>query len=134
MLRILHNTKIDFIRLWKQAAIGIALFVLPGLLWIAVSNFRYSIEFTSGTLMQLQFTQPPDVGAVRAALTEGGLGSAEIARLGSNEPREAMPTRKAPVAPKPSAHGSAKCSRSGLVPPPSPCWAARPSVRVSEAS
>ena len=85
MLRILHNTKIDFIRVWKQAAIGIALFVLPGLLWVAVSNFRYSIEFTGGTLMQLQFTDPPDVGAIRATLTEGGLGSAEIATFGGNE-------------------------------------------------
>jgi preprotein translocase subunit SecF len=85
MLRILHNTKIDFIRLWKPAAIGIALFVLPGLLWVAISNFRYSIEFTGGTLMQLEFQQPPDVGAVRAAMTEGGLGSAEIATFGTNE-------------------------------------------------
>lgn len=85
MLRILHHTKIDFIRLWKQAAVGIALFVLPGLLWVGISNFRYSIEFTGGTLMQLEFTQQPDVGAVRAALTEGGLGSAEIATFGANE-------------------------------------------------
>ena len=85
MLRILHNTKIDFIRLWKPAAIGIALFVLPGLLWVAISNFRYSIEFTGGTLMQLEFQQPPDVGAVRSAITEGGLGNAEIATFGTNE-------------------------------------------------
>lgn len=85
MLRILHNTKIDFIRLWKPAAIGIALFVLPGLLWVAVSNFRYSIEFTGGTLMQLEFQQPPDVAAIRGAMTQGGLGSAEIATFGTNE-------------------------------------------------
>lgn len=85
MLRILHNTKIDFIRLWKQAAIGIALFVIPGLLWIAVSNFSYSIEFTSGTLVQLQFNQRPDVATIRAALTEGGLGTSEIATFGNNE-------------------------------------------------
>ena len=83
MLRILHNTKIDFIRLWKPAAIGIALFVLPGLLWVAISNFRYSIEFTGGTLMQLEFQQPPDVAGIRAAMTEGGLGSAEIATFGT---------------------------------------------------
>ncbi len=85
MLRILHNTRIDFIRLWRPAAIGIALFVIPGLLWVAISNFRYSIEFTGGTLMQLEFRQTPDIGAIRAALTEGGLGSAEIATFGSSE-------------------------------------------------
>ena len=85
MLRILHNTKIDFIRLWRPAAIGVALFVLPGLLWVAISNFRYSIEFTTGTLMQIEFNAPPDVGAIRSALTEGGLGTAEIATFGTNE-------------------------------------------------
>lgn len=85
MLRILHNTRIDFIRLWRPAAIGIALFVIPGLLWVAISNFRYSIEFTGGTLMQLEFRQAPEIGAIRAALTEGGLGSAEIATFGSSE-------------------------------------------------
>jgi preprotein translocase subunit SecF len=85
MLRILHNTRIDFIRLWKPAAIGIALFVIPGLIWVAASNFRYSIEFTGGTLMQVAFTNPPNVAEVRATLREGGLGSAEIATFGQNE-------------------------------------------------
>ncbi len=85
MLRILHNTKIDFIRLWKQAAIGIALFVIPGLLWVAISNFRYSIEFTGGTLMQVEFNEVPDVAQVREALTQAGLGNAEIATFGASE-------------------------------------------------
>jgi preprotein translocase SecF subunit len=85
MLRILHDTKIDFIRLWKQAAIGIALFVIPGLIWVGVSNFRYSVEFTGGTMMRLEFRERPDVGAVREALSSAGLGSAEIATLGTNE-------------------------------------------------
>ncbi|MGQ0648658.1 MAG: protein translocase subunit SecF [Gemmatimonadaceae bacterium] len=85
MLRILHNTKIDFIRLWKQAAIGIALFVVPGLVLVAASGFNYSIEFTGGTLLRVAFTQPPNVAEVRAALTQGGLGSAEIATFGQNE-------------------------------------------------
>ena len=55
MLRILHDTKIDFIRLWKITTIVTALFILPGLLWIGVSGYRYSIEFTGGTLMQVRF-------------------------------------------------------------------------------
>jgi preprotein translocase subunit SecF len=85
MLRILHNTKIDFIRLWKPAALLIALFVIPGLVWVAATNFRYSIEFTGGTLMRVQFPQQPNVAEVRAALAAGGLGSAEIATFGENE-------------------------------------------------
>ncbi|MGQ0767519.1 MAG: protein translocase subunit SecF [Gemmatimonadota bacterium] len=85
MLRILHNTRIDFIRLWKQAAIGIALFVMPGLIWVLATNFRYSIEFTGGTLVRVEFRQPPDVAAVRAALTDGGVTGAEIATFGENQ-------------------------------------------------
>jgi Preprotein translocase subunit SecF len=46
MLRILHDTKIDFIRLWKITTVVTLLFTLPGLLWIGVSGYKYSIEFT----------------------------------------------------------------------------------------
>ena len=50
MLRILHDTKIDFIRLWKVTTVVTLLFILPGLIWIAVSGYKYSIEFTGGTV------------------------------------------------------------------------------------
>jgi preprotein translocase subunit SecF len=85
MLRILHDTKIDFIRLWRTAAIVIAVFILPALVLIPISGFNYSIEFTGGTLMQVGFKQPPDVAQVRSALTQGGVPGVEIARFGTNE-------------------------------------------------
>ena len=86
MLRILHNTKVDFIRLWRWSTAITALFIVPGLILIAISGFRYSIEFTGGTLMQLEFTTAPDVGDVRSTLTNAGVGDAEIQTFGS--PRE----------------------------------------------
>jgi len=85
MLRILHDTKIDFIRLWRQAAIVMAIFILPAVVLIPVRGFNYSIEFTGGTLMQVGFKQPPDVAQVRSALSEGGVPGVEIARFGTNE-------------------------------------------------
>ncbi len=85
MLRILHNTRIDFIRLWRPAAIGIALFVIPGLLWVAATNFNYSIEFTGGTLIRVGFPQQPNVADVRATLASNGVSGAEIATFGQNE-------------------------------------------------
>ena len=85
MLRILHDTKIDFIRLWRQAAMVIAIFILPAIVMIPFGGFNYSIEFTGGTLMQVSFKQPPDVAQVRTALTQGGVPGAEIARFGANE-------------------------------------------------
>jgi preprotein translocase subunit SecF len=86
MLRILHNTHIDFIRLWRWSTALIALFIVPGVVLIAISAFRYSIEFTGGTLMQLEFRQAPDVGEVRSTLSNAGIPDAEIQTFGS--PRE----------------------------------------------
>jgi preprotein translocase subunit SecF len=83
MLRVLHNTKIDFIRLWRQAAIGIAVFIVPGLVMILVSGFHWSIEFTGGTRVQVRFAQPVAVADVRAALQVGGVPDPEIATFGT---------------------------------------------------
>lgn len=88
MLRILHNTKIDFIRLRKQAVVGIVVFILPALVLIVLNGFNWSIEFTGGTRVQLQFAQAPNVADVRAELADAGFPDAEIATFGS--PNELM--------------------------------------------
>jgi preprotein translocase subunit SecF len=84
MLRILHDTNYDFIRWWKvMAGITIA-FIVLGLGSLAVKPPNYSIEFTGGTLMQVEFVQPPDVGQIRSALDEAGINGAEIQQFGTN--------------------------------------------------
>jgi preprotein translocase subunit SecF len=84
MLRILHDTNYDFIRWWKvMAAITIA-FILLGFASLAIKPPNYSIEFTGGTLMQLEFTQPPDVGDIRSTLDQAGIHGAEIQQFGTN--------------------------------------------------
>jgi preprotein translocase subunit SecF len=84
MLRILHDTKIDFIRWWRWAA-GITIaFIVIGFGALAIrGGFTLSVEFTSGTLMQLHFNQAPDPAKVRSALDAGGIKDAEIATFGS---------------------------------------------------
>jgi preprotein translocase subunit SecF len=84
MLRILHDTKYDFIRWWKvMAAITIA-FILLGLGSLAIKPPNWSIEFTGGTLMQLEFAKPPDVGEIRSTLDNAGIRGAEIQQFGNN--------------------------------------------------
>jgi len=84
MLRVLHNTNIDFIRLWRVSTAFSLLLIIPGLIWIALGGFHYSIEFTGGTLKRIQFTDPPpSVSDVRAAMAEGGLPQVEIQTFGS---------------------------------------------------
>ena len=84
MLRILHDTTYDFIRWWKvMAAITIA-FILLGLGSLAIKPLNLSIEFTGGTLLQLEFAKPPDVADIRATLDNAGIHGAEIQQFGSN--------------------------------------------------
>jgi preprotein translocase subunit SecF len=84
MLRILHDTKIDFIRLWKTTTIVTLLFTLPGLIAIAISGYHYSVEFTGGTLMQVSFPKAPNVTDVRNALDAAGIKGAEIQTFGAD--------------------------------------------------
>jgi preprotein translocase subunit SecF len=84
MLRILHDTNYDFIRWWKvMAAITIA-FIVLGLGSLAIKPLNLSIEFTGGTLLQLEFAKAPDVGEIRAVLDKAGIHGAEIQQFGTN--------------------------------------------------
>ena len=83
MFRILHDTHYDFIRWWKQGlAIRIG-FIVVGLVFLAVNKLQFSIEFTGGTLMQVQFKTPPGADAVRAAVAAAGYPGAEIQQFGT---------------------------------------------------
>ncbi len=83
MLRILHDTKIDFIRLWRAAAIFSAVLIVPALILIAIYGFKYSIEFTGGTLMQVKFATAPALTEVRDALSDAGLPGVELSTFGN---------------------------------------------------
>ena len=83
MLRIFHNTAFDFIKWWRWAAIITAAFIAIGLATYAVNpRLNYSIEFTGGTLMQLEFQQSPNVGELRETVNRVAAGS-EIQQFGS---------------------------------------------------
>jgi preprotein translocase subunit SecF len=92
MLRILHGTNYDFIRPWRLA-VGITVaFILAGFIFLGVHKERYgsalnqSIEFTGGTLMQVQFRQAPHVDEIRSTVDAAGYPGSEIQQFGS--PRE----------------------------------------------
>src|SRR6185503_14524404 len=98
MLRILHDTNYDFIRWWKVMAVVTIAFILLGIGSLAIKPPNYSIEFTGGTLMQLEFTQPPDVGLIRSTLDQAGIAGAEIQQFGSNREFTVRVQDKAAVA------------------------------------
>jgi preprotein translocase subunit SecF len=88
MLRILHDTKYDFIKYWKTAAIGTIAFIVLGMAILGVHAMRhqsalnYSVEFTGGTVVQLTFAQPPGADAVRSGVDAAGFAGAEVAQFG----------------------------------------------------
>jgi preprotein translocase subunit SecF len=84
MLRILHDTNYDFIRWWKVMAAVTVAFIVLGLGSLAIKKPNLSIEFTGGTLMQIEFVQPPDLGVVRSTLDAAGISGAEIQQFGTN--------------------------------------------------
>jgi preprotein translocase subunit SecF len=88
MLRILHDTKYDFIKYWKAAALGTIGFIVLGMAILGIHAMRhqsalnYSVEFTGGTVIQLTFKQPPGADVVRAAVDQAGFSGAEVAQFG----------------------------------------------------
>jgi preprotein translocase subunit SecF len=83
MLRLFANAHYDFIR-WRRAAYGLtAAILLPGLALFFVHGLNYSIEFTGGTLLQVQTTQAVGTEKLRRALDAAGIRDAEIQQFGA---------------------------------------------------
>jgi preprotein translocase subunit SecF len=89
MFRILHDTNFDFIKHWKTAAIGTVAFIALGLVLLAVHAARHngnalnqSIEFTGGTVVQVQFQQDEPTDVVRAAVDAAGFSGSEVTTFG----------------------------------------------------
>jgi preprotein translocase subunit SecF len=83
MLRLFANAPYDFISLRRWAYAVTGLYIVPGLIWLAVHGLNYSIEFTGGTLVQVQSKKPVDVASLRAGLDREGLHGAEIQNFGA---------------------------------------------------
>ena len=89
MLRILHDTKFDFIKHWKTAVGATIAFIVLGMALMVYHEARtgaavnYSIEFTGGSVVQLKFAQPAHPDAVRSAVDAAGFKGSEITTFGS---------------------------------------------------
>jgi preprotein translocase subunit SecF len=88
MLRLLHGTKYDFIKFWRTAALGTIAFIVLGMALLVYHKvhtghaLNYSVEFTGGTVVQIQFATPPAADLVRGAVDRAGYSGAEVAMFG----------------------------------------------------
>jgi preprotein translocase subunit SecF len=83
-MRLFADANYDFLGFRRYAYWLSLAIMIPGLLLLLVRGVNYSVEFTGGTLVQIQTEQPVDVGAVREALAARGLKGAEIQTFGSD--------------------------------------------------
>lgn len=85
-MQFFKKTNFDFIgKRWVFFAIS-GVLILAGIVsLIAKGGPRLGVDFTGGTLMQVEFTQKPTAQELRAVLEEGGFKNAEIQEfIGSN--------------------------------------------------
>ncbi len=83
MIRLFAHANYDFIK-WRRWAYGLtAVMIVPGLVLLLLRGLNYSIEFTGGTLIQVETTSPVGTGKLRAALDAAGIRGAEIQSFGA---------------------------------------------------
>jgi preprotein translocase subunit SecF len=84
-LSFLPETHIPFMKYRKIAYVFSALFFLVTLGYFVTVGPMYSVDFTGGTLLQVQASKVLPADHVRAALQKAGLGSAELQSAGAGD-------------------------------------------------
>ena len=80
------ETRFDFMGKIKAAMIISGVVILVGLGSIVISGgLKYGIDFAGGTLVQLQFKNPPEIEVIRDGLKTIGLGERTIQEFGSKK-------------------------------------------------
>ncbi|HEX5632884.1 MAG TPA: protein translocase subunit SecF, partial [Gemmatimonadales bacterium] len=81
-LKMFTDARYDFIAVRRWAYGITAAVLIPGLLVLLVRGLDYSIEFTGGTLVQVETAPTTEAGTLRAALDARGVKGAEIQQFG----------------------------------------------------
>ncbi len=80
------DINIDFVGKRLVAIIASLVLIFLGLgTMVLKGGPLYGIDFAGGTLVQLKFTEQPDIGRIRQALDEKGMGAAIIQSLGEEK-------------------------------------------------
>ncbi len=77
-MKLLGDTNIPFVPRRRLFFLISACLVVVSVLLIVFKGFRYGVDFTGGGLVQVRFSAPVKIDAVRAALTAIGEGGASI--------------------------------------------------------
>lgn len=84
-MRFFRNAHYDFLSKRKQAYVVTVVALVVGLFFLLIHRgLRYGVEFTGGTLFQVEFVENTTVGDLRDAIAAAGMQNAEIQRFGES--------------------------------------------------
>jgi preprotein translocase SecF subunit len=86
MIQILHDTNIHFMKYRRYFYVFSAAIVLAIVAWLVVNGGpHYSVDFTGGTLLQMQTAKPIAADEVRKAVDAAGFRGAELQSSGKGD-------------------------------------------------
>jgi preprotein translocase subunit SecF len=78
-----HETRIDFLGKRNLALMLSGIIILLSILSLAIRGLNFGIDFTGGTLVEVEYTQPAKLDIVRQALSAGGITKATVQYYGT---------------------------------------------------
>lgn len=80
----LYHTNIDFLR-WKRLAMGWSIAVLLIAVGsVLIRGMNLGLDFTGGTVIEVQYPEPVDIPKVRETLAQAGFGDAQTQHFGTS--------------------------------------------------
>jgi preprotein translocase subunit SecF len=77
------NSNFNFMR-YRLVSLGvIGLLCLAAVFFLATKGFNYALDFTGGTVVEVEFEKPVDIEGVRTRLTEAGYENPVVQTFGS---------------------------------------------------
>ncbi|MEA3273730.1 MAG: protein translocase subunit SecF, partial [Pseudomonadota bacterium] len=83
-LQLFKNLNIDFMGRRRTAMLFSAVFLLVAIGAMILRGFNFGLDFTGGTLIEVGYESPVELGGVRTALAEGGLPDATVQHFGTS--------------------------------------------------
>ncbi len=83
-MEIIHGTNIDFMGRRRFAMILSLLLVIASVVSLATRGLNLGLDFTGGTLIELEYPDAVELSDVRQALAAAGFGGATVQNLGSS--------------------------------------------------
>jgi preprotein translocase subunit SecF len=83
MIELLKDVRVDWLGKRKLFLTISAVLISVGLISLLTKgSFRYGVDFQGGTIVYVQFQDPPDIERIRSVLTQGELANSQIQPLG----------------------------------------------------